>query len=385
VDVADFTSAPRPVSRSIRQFRRLPFPDADPDGFLRQLRAFISAGGHDMLIPADDQALVAITKHYHELQSLLYLACPPPKITHRVLNKIETLDVARACGVLVPDTKVISNSLQLSDLSDEIRFPCVLKPAAKGIQNEEVKSYILRSAKDVSVKFPEPRVFHPPMLLQAYCDGDGVGVEILMQKGQIVAAFQHRRLKEYPHTGGLSVSAISEPLDSELAEKSVSLLRALQWEGPAMVEFKVNREDRRAVLMEVNGRYWGTISLPEFAGIDFPTLHWQVAHGEFPTRTVNYSVGAQWRWTAGHLLRLHGMMLAARRSISARKELLCNMSDLPWLLNPSTHDALLQLSDPLPALLDLFRTLKFLVLDDLRILVRRFHSNGVDSKKSFVM
>jgi predicted ATP-grasp superfamily ATP-dependent carboligase len=384
VDVADFTSAPRLVSRSIRQFRRLPSPDADPDGFLRQLRAFISAGDYDMLIPADDQALVAITNHYHELHSLLYLACPPPEITRRVLNKLETLDVARKCGILVPDTKVISNSEQLADLGDKTGFPCVLKPGAKEARNEEVKSYILRSARDASVKFPEPRVFHPPMLLQAYCDGDGVGVEILIHRGQTVAAFQHRRLKECPYTGGLSVTAVSEPLDPELAERSVSLLRALQWEGPAMVEFKVDQKNRRAVLMEVNGRYWGTISLPRFAGIDFPNLHWQIAHGEQPTAPPNYAVGVQWRWTAGHLLRTHGVVLAARRSISARGELLHNISELPGLFNPSTRDALLRLSDPLPALLELFRTLKFLVFDDVRTLVRRFRSNELDSNRSFL-
>ena len=54
-----------------------------------------------------------------------------------------------------------------------------------------------------------------------------------------------------------------------------------------MVEFKVNPNDGSAVLMEVNGRYWGTISLPIFAGMDFPWYHWQVAHGERPEIPVH--------------------------------------------------------------------------------------------------
>ena len=375
VDAAHFEDAPAPGSRAIREFRRVPRPDLDPAGFVEQLSNFIRQCGHDMVIPTDDQALVALTEHYHDLKDLTYIACPRPEITGLVLNKASTLEVARRCGLPIPNSKVISDSSQLFDLRSSFPFPWVLKPAAKEVRVEERKSYTLATAEEVAAKFPIAQEFTPPMLLQEYCTGSGVGVEMLMHEGNAIAIFQHQRLKEFPYTGGVSVTAIAEPPNSALVEKSLALLRALQWEGAAMVEFKVNPRDGRAVLMEVNGRYWGTIALPISAGINFPLYHWQLVHGETPAVPDGYSVGTQWRWTAGHVVRLHDLLVDARRSSPARKELLHSLVTFPASFDSSTCHALFSASDPMPAVVDLVRIVKFCVTCDVEALSKRFASS----------
>ena len=140
VDVADFSSAPRIPSRAIRDFRRIPRPDVGRTEFVEQLSQFIQDRGHDMLIPADDQALTAMTEHYDDFKDLLHVACPPPQITRLVLSKASTLDIAKQCGIRVPNTVVVSNSAQLSDLVGSFPFPWVLKPAEKETRVEETKS-----------------------------------------------------------------------------------------------------------------------------------------------------------------------------------------------------------------------------------------------------
>jgi predicted ATP-grasp superfamily ATP-dependent carboligase len=325
-----------------------------------------------MVIPADDQALVALSEHYHDLKDLAYISCPPPEITGLVLNKASTLEVARKCGLPIPCSKVISNSAELFDLRSSFPFPWVLKPVAKEVAVEEHKSYILESAEKVAARFPGAQEFTPPMLLQEFCAGHGVGVEILMHEGKPIAIFQHRRLKEFPYTGGVSVTAISEQPDLLLVEKSLVLLRAMQWEGPAMVEFKVNPLDGRAILMEVNGRYWGTIALPIFAGIDFPLYHWQLVHREAPTLPDGIAVGTKWTWTTGHIVRLHGLLVAARRSGSARKELLHSLAHFPACFGPFTRHALFSASDPMPVVVDLLHICKFYFLQDVKALSKHF-------------
>jgi predicted ATP-grasp superfamily ATP-dependent carboligase len=44
-----------------------------------------------------------------------------------------------------------------------------------------------------------------PTLIQRRVDGEGQGVFALMNKGQPVALFAHRRLREKPPSGGVSV------------------------------------------------------------------------------------------------------------------------------------------------------------------------------------
>ncbi|MDP9021028.1 MAG: ATP-grasp domain-containing protein, partial [Actinomycetota bacterium] len=107
-----------------------------------------------------------------------------------------------------------------------------------------------------------------PALLQEHCPGEGVGVEVLMLDGRPLAAFQHRRLREVPPSGGASALRESVALDPVLLGHTVRLLGALGWTGLAMAEFKVGRAGAR--LMEVNGRIWGSLALAVRSGMDFP-------------------------------------------------------------------------------------------------------------------
>ncbi|MGO9085982.1 MAG: ATP-grasp domain-containing protein [Candidatus Sulfotelmatobacter sp.] len=372
VDIADFALQSRIRSRALREFRRIRRPDLGRTEFVEQLSRFIRDGGHDMLIPTDDQTLTAVTEHYDDFKDMLHIACPPPPITRLVLNKASTLEIAQRCGIRVPKTVVVSDSAQLSDLARNFPFPWVLKPAEKETRIEETKVFTLAAADEVALKFPAAREFTPPMLLQEYCAGAGVGVEMLMHEGDCLAVFQHRRLKEFPYTGGVSVTAVAERPDPALVESSLALLRTLQWEGVAMVEFKVNPDTGSAVLMEVNGRYWGTISLPILSGIDFPLYHWQVVHGEQLAVPRTYAAGTKWRWTVGYQARLYSLLAAARHSVPARKELCNSLLHVPEDFGPRVADATLTLTDPIPSLAVFFRAMREFVLHSIRALLKTF-------------
>jgi len=370
VDVADFAFQYRIPSRALCQFRRIRRPDLGRSEFVEQLTQFIRERGHDMLIPTDDQTLTAMTEHYDDFKDMLHIACPPPPITRLVLNKVSTLEIAQKCGIRVPRTVVVSNSAQLSDLARSFPFPWVLKPAEKDTRIEETKSFTLATADEVATKFPAAREFTPPMLLQEYCVGAGVGVEMLMHEGNCLAVFQHRRLKEFPYTGGVSVTAVAEHPDPALVDASLALLRALRWEGVAMVEFKVNRDGGSAVLMEVNGRYWGTLSLPVSAGMDFPLYHWQVVHGERPEIPRTYPAGRRWRWTVGYQARLYSLLAAARYSVLARKEVCNSLLDIPQDFGPRVLDSTLTLRDPMPSVAVFVRAMREFVLYSLGVLLK---------------
>jgi predicted ATP-grasp superfamily ATP-dependent carboligase len=50
---------------------------------------------------------------------------------------------------------------------------------------------------------------------------------------------------------------------------SEKLLRAIDWEGQAMVEYRYEAASDRYWLMEVNGRFWGSLPLARHCGADF--------------------------------------------------------------------------------------------------------------------
>ena len=121
-----------------------------------------------------------------------------------------------------------------------------------------------------------------------------------------------------------------------------------------MVEFRYDRLTRSATLMEVNGRYWGTLGLPIQAGVDFPFYHWQLAHGECPQVPHCYAVGLRCRWTAGYIRRLRDMLptcFASMNSAPSCRELV-SIRDF----GSSVKDFLWSDSDPMPALFELAAT-----------------------------
>ena len=72
-----------------------------------------------------------------------------------------------------------------------------------------------------------------------------------------------------------------------------------------MVEYKVEAESGTPYLMEINGRFWGSLQLAIDAGVDFPALLLQCATGEQPRPRDSYRTGIRSRWWWGevdHLL-----------------------------------------------------------------------------------
>jgi len=356
---------PRISSRAVTNFIRLPSYYETPDHFIDALSSLIRESNVEMLIPATDAALSAISSHYRRLSELTHVACPSPPVVDRVLNKQTTLEIAQRCSIRVPREYVISGA-DLEEIADSLNFPVIAKPRTKGPEELfKVRYFHSREKLDDALQSGELR----GSILQEYCPGAGIGIEMLIHQGERIATFQHRRLKENPHTGGVAVLAVSEPLNQELVEKAYQLLRAIEWNGVAMVEFRWNPADGQAALMEINGRYWGTLSLPIQAGIDFPFYQWQLAHGETPQVPSSYAVGMRWRWDAGYIRRMRGILPACVKpnASSLRYDL---MSLAPDFM-PPVRNALWSLADPWPAISEAARAAKNVVASDAASVAKR--------------
>lgn len=351
---------PRVRSRAVRQFLRFPSPHDSSDHFFEALREQIRLQGYDVLIPCSDSTLTACMAHYEQLSELLHVACPPPQTTGRILNKQMTLQAAERCGIRFPRTYRFRAPEDLEAMRDTLRFPLIAKPAEK-LKVGAFKTRGFQSFAQLEQAFVENPEFGIQNLIQEHCKGVGVGVEMLMHRGEAVALFQHRRLKELPATGGVSVLAIAEELDPRLVEMSVRLLRELDWYGVAMVEFLYDAASAEATLMEVNGRYWGSIALATHAGVDFPGLHWQVIHGERLEALPDYRRGLRARWLTGDLLRLYSLFFPSAASAGTSggrwKEAARFVADF----RPGTRDMLWSWRDPAPAFAELAREVRHMV------------------------
>src|SRR2546430_9020252 len=77
----------------------------------------------------------------------------------------------------------------------------------------------------------------------------------------------------------------------------------MAWHGPVMVEFRDDGAGEPC-LIEVNGRFWGSLELAVASGVDFPALWVALLRGERVAATTAYETGVTVRWAWGDVKRL---------------------------------------------------------------------------------
>jgi len=329
-----------------------PHPTRDPVGFARAVRDAVVAHGVGMVFPASDMTLAALSASEEMFRPHCQLPFPRRECVDRVLNKRRTLDAAHHLGIPYPRTMYPSSNAEALAMADAVGFPVVLKPivsvAVDAVRGLEFKTVIAHDARQLAAalaRIPDGRLMP---LLQAYHRGTGVGVEVLLRDGHVLAMFQHRRLRDQPPEGGVSVLRVSEKVDAELADRALRLLRELQWDGVAMVEFRQYGSDpNAAVLMEVNGRIWGSIELAIYSGVDFPALAYDAfVHGQCSSPPA-YRVGVRAHWMLGDLAAL---LMMRRARTGERPGLARSIASFMWSCSPFIHQDVLAPRDLGPAL-----------------------------------
>ena len=277
---------------------------------------------------------------------------------HRISNKEALLSAAPAVGIAVPGQHVLATRADAATLdTSSLRYPLVAKPARSvGESGGASVKLVVRHAADAGQlrgildELP-PQAY--PLLLQQRIIGPGVGVFLLVWEGCTVAAFSHRRIREKPPAGGVSVYRESIGLDPALLDRSRALLDAFGWQGVAMVEYKIDAATGTPYLMEVNGRFWGSLQLAVDAGVDFPRLLVDLALGREVDPVMTYQTGVRSRWWWGDVDHLLLRLLRSDRRLSLQpgspgkgRALL----DFFTLWRPGDRSEILRLNDPIPFL-----------------------------------
>lgn len=259
-------------SRYTAERLRYPSPETNPDRVTDLLVRAAQERHVDLLIPVTDQLLIPLASARSRFPAGCRLAMPDDHGLAATHDKAATFELAREAGVPIPRTRVVDGAGEALEAADELGWPVVVKPAVSRLYRPggPIESFAVEYANGPEELFRLAQNLEgrTAILLQEYVRGEAHGVELLMDEGRPLAAFQHRRLREVPVTGGASAFRESVALDPTLLAHASRLLAAVGWTGLAMVEFKVTADGPR--LMEVNGRIWGSLPLAVKSGMDFP-------------------------------------------------------------------------------------------------------------------
>jgi predicted ATP-grasp superfamily ATP-dependent carboligase len=341
------------ASRYCRSHTTLPDPLHDPAGFAAAAALEARRRQAAVVIPITDAALLALLPAREQLAPAI-IPFPDLATYRRVSDKALVLEEARAVGFDIPGQTVLARPGD-AFAAGSLRYPLVLKPHRSVVESRGGATKLAVAQIGDAAALEQVLTSIPaeayPLLLQERIVGPGLGFFLLLWEQRRLAGFAHRRLLEKPPWGGVSVRCESVAAAPELLERGELLLARLGWHGVAMVECKRDLSTGRVCLMEINGRFWGSLQLAIDSGVDFPTLLVRAALGEPVDPVVQYQTGVRmrtWWGEVDHLVTRLGRSdreLGVPPDVPSRATVLGRLVSAPLA---GVHGEVLRLHDPGP-------------------------------------
>jgi len=333
------------LSRYSKHFYLYPSPKNAPIKFIRSLTSLVKKYKHDVLIPVHSEDTYLIAKYKSRLDPFIKVPLHDHPTIMAVNNKGSLIQVADDLGIPVPHTHFVEDLNALHQIVDKIEFPAVIKlretSSSIGLSYVYSKEELISKYKETVSKFKLSPPDYP--LIQEYVEGDGYGVSLLFNQGDLRAKFTHKRLREYPISGGPSSCRISVK-HSKMEYLAIKLLKNFNWHGVAMVEFKMGR-DNKPILMEVNPRFWGSLNQAVQSGVDFPNILYTMALDGDVKPVLDYKVGIKTKnILIDYVAILRSIQELNNNNNNNNSKLLREFVQLPF------NDDVLSLKDPLPIL-----------------------------------
>ncbi|MCX8131273.1 MAG: ATP-grasp domain-containing protein [Clostridia bacterium] len=354
-DTTPYKSALGFFSRYTRKKEFLPGAPYENTAFINKIINLASVSTDSqfvkpVLIPVGLDSLTAVSKHKDVLEPYLSFIVPSPESIEIANDTGKLLEIAACKGIPCPETTTLYENETIEELAARLAYPVVIKyREGEILKFKPEKRYSIVKSPDRFIKvFEEMHSIQSCPIVQKYINGSGYGVSVVFDKNSDpLEIFCHKRLREYPVTGG--PSCLCESIwNDRLVSYAVTLLKALKWQGVAMVEFKGDPEgDIR--LMEINPRFWGSLPLSVAAKCDIPYAYYRASMGEkaetrlYEWHPSRYKLGKKMRFLFQDIMSLPGYL-----KLSSNK-LRFLASFVLQLLNPRISDGVLELRDWRPS------------------------------------
>ncbi len=308
-------------SRYCRHRIVYPSPYQQPERFVTRLVDVAREHRVDALFPVSDIAMHVLGPEKARFEPHTCIPTPGSQVFQETSDKYRLMREAMEAGVSIPETIFVPDG-RLEEVRERItQFPVVVKPGCSLVKEggrwTKTSVCYAESLGDLERLYRDRPYLRQPSLIQRRVIGEGQGLFVLMQQGKPLGMFAHRRIRERPPSGGVSVLRESIALPKDMVEATLKLLQRVNWHGVAMVEFKRDASGKVPLLMEINGRFWGSLQLAIDAGINFPLLLLNMAMGRPETVPENnYRVGVKSRWLLGDVDQLLMRMSKSDRALN---------------------------------------------------------------------
>lgn len=283
-----------------------PDPKIQPDKLLKCLKKLRQkAACRPVLFPTGDEYVLFVSRNRGKLDKDFEIVMADRQVQEDLVSKSGLHEIAIRAGIPEPQTFIIKSPNELSYVSEEMSYPCILKPVySKSWRKPEIVALIGRR-KVISVDTPERLIYwykktaliEPRMIIQEVIPGGDDHLyyvpSYVDRNSRILGAFIGRKVRVAPiHFG--SASFVETVYDPELLELNRKLLNSVKYRGLVGVEFKLDPRDGKYKLIEVNARWGLWDGLGAYCGVDLGYIAYLDAIGQKVEPVSKYKAGKKW-------------------------------------------------------------------------------------------
>lgn len=351
-----------PALRSKYARFKVPFSSYDSPEFIKELcRLGKIVGGKMVIFSDDDRALLNISKNREKLLPYYLFSYPDNEIVEKLLDKQLFAELANNYDLPVPESYQIKSRNDLNNIAATISYPCIIKPTQrhhwwgnafietlgfykKAIKcedkNELIKTYKLISQINTSV------------VVQEYVEGEDdqhfSSNVFADDSGNIKGFYTAQKMRVYPVSAGTG-TYIKTIRNKKVEQLTFDIVSKLSLKGLLNVQFKKDSSTGEYKLMEIHIRnsLWSLLGSKAGANLGeqyynyltSKTIHEDILIARPDVKYINLS---------------HDILAA----LQYRRE--NKLTFYQWIksLQGERVFALSSISDPLPAIYKIGKTIK---------------------------
>lgn len=292
---------PASSSRACHRRHRVPAAHEDSAAFLAAVRAAVAGSRYEVVFGAGEAEVLALSAARDTVGAVVPYAEHAQVV--RAIDKQELCAAARQAGLRT------ARALDPDGLTGE-RQPVVVKarlharPERPG-SPPRIDTLVVHGAEAARRRIGEVRGLGGEPLVEEFHRGTLMAyAAVIAPGGRVVADCMQVASRIWPPEAGASCRAETVPVDPAVSGPAARLLTGLGWYGLAQLQFVVP-DDGVPRLIDLNGRFYGSMALAVAAGADLPAAWAALATG----RDVPFTrarPGVRYQWLEGDLRRAAG-------------------------------------------------------------------------------
>ncbi len=246
---------------------------------------------NEIIMPICEDLIIELSKNLNKYE--FTPAFQEYSVLELAFNKKKLIDRAIEFNIPCPETLFIEDDSTFKKISGQLKFPLVIKP----IRNKGGTgiSFIDSRSHFTEIYYDSLKKFGPLLIQEKIPYEERYSVAILMNNEQIMKRCCVLRAKRFHPISNGPASFVETVNKPQLVEMGKMLLQSIGYSGIAEIEFVIDTRTNEPKLMEINPRFWGSLQGAISAGVDFPSLLYQMVKEGDIEKKLDYKKGIKTR------------------------------------------------------------------------------------------